>query len=175
MEISKSGNLLPGSAIGGRWQHKENRMTRLFMRGLLGVTLLGLDLSAAAQIYKWTDAQGKVHYTDRAGDTSAGRATEVKVPAAYATAPPAAQAQNWREQDAGFKDRQRAAASAAWRAPTPRMGNGTSSDSYRQETPQAKCGLARDILSGEAVRRNQSRTDQTDRDIATSDVKLFCH
>lgn len=149
-------------------------MTRIFIGGLLGMAVLGLHLSAAAQIYKWTDAQGKVHYTDRAGDTSAGRATEVKVPASYATATPAEQAQHWREQDAGFKERQRAAATAAWRAPALRTRSGTSSDSYQEETPQAKCGLARDILSGEAVRRNQSRTSQTDRDIASSDVKLFC-
>jgi hypothetical protein len=36
----------------------------MFRRGL-ALLLIGLALPAAAEIYKWTDAQGKVHYGDQ--------------------------------------------------------------------------------------------------------------
>jgi len=34
------------------------------MRGLLAVSLLACALTAQAQLYRWTDESGKVHYTD---------------------------------------------------------------------------------------------------------------
>ena len=141
---------------------------------LLGVVLQTNALPVAAQIYKWTDAEGKIHYTDSAGDASAGRSTQVHVaPAQQAGATPPAQ--DWRAQEAAFKKRQQMAATAERRYPTVNgRGSGESDLSYRSENPRAKCVLARDILSGQAQHSNRKPTDQNDRDIATNDINTFC-
>ena len=55
---------------------------------LLSVAALAVTLAsplALAQVYKWTDANGQVHYSDRAPSN----ATQIKGPTAPADAPPA--------------------------------------------------------------------------------------
>ncbi|WP_332876713.1 DUF4124 domain-containing protein [Massilia sp. S19_KUP03_FR1] len=145
-----------------------------FYSCMLGVAVLTTALPVAAQIYKWTDAQGKIHYSDYAGDASAGRSTQIRVTPAQPAgdAPPA---QDWRVREAEFQKRQRMAATPEPRFPTVSARSGSASDlSYRSEKPGAKCGLARDILSGAAQHTNRKPTDQNDRDIATNDIKTFC-
>lgn len=143
---------------------------------LLGVVLQTNAMPVAAQIYKWTDAQGKIHYTDSAGDASAGRSTQVHVaPVQQAGATPPAQ--DWRAQEAEFKKRQ-GMATTERRYPTVYArgggGGGEADLGYRSENPRAKCVLARDILSGQAQHTNRKPTDQNDRDIASNDIKTFC-
>src|SRR5687767_9210409 len=41
------------------------------MRAILGAALLATSLSAGAQMYRWTDSSGKVHYTDTPPPASA--------------------------------------------------------------------------------------------------------
>ena len=41
------------------------------MRGLIAFSLLACALTAQAQLYRWTDDSGKVHYTDTLPPTSA--------------------------------------------------------------------------------------------------------
>jgi len=57
---------------------------RRLVGGLVGCTLA---LGGQAGIYKWTDAQGRVHFGDRPG---AGQSEEVRLPASHGTSPPGA-------------------------------------------------------------------------------------
>jgi Domain of unknown function (DUF4124) len=71
---------------------------------------------AAAQTYKWTDADGKVHYSDQPPPANAKEQSTIKplkqsVPAP--TADPAAKAKTYVEQEADFKKRQVEAAERA--------------------------------------------------------------
>lgn len=66
-------------------------MRRMKTLGLLGVSL-ALALSASAQVYKWTDSTGKVHYGDQAPPEA--KAAQVKVDAVTSyDGPP--QVDNW--------------------------------------------------------------------------------
>lgn len=148
-------------------------MSKTYCVCVLCLALQAVHLPAAAQLYKWTDAQGKVHYTDRAGDASAGRASEIKVAPAPDEEEQSKLRQKWREQEAAYQQRHTAP------APRPLLRLPVAKDrgypvNYRSEAPAAKCGLARDILSGEAVHTNRKPVDQNDRNIAANDVKLFC-
>ena len=60
------------------------------MRGLLAVSLLACALTAQAQLYRWTDESGKVHYTDTPPPATA-RNVEKKAAARPAGATAAAQ------------------------------------------------------------------------------------
>jgi Domain of unknown function (DUF4124) len=87
--------------------------------GLLFAMLIGAGLvvlPAAAQTYKWTDANGKVHYSDQPPPASAKEQSTVKLrnpPAATPPASPAtdkdapeAKAKTYIEQEADFRKRQ---------------------------------------------------------------------
>jgi glutaredoxin len=58
-----------------------NRLVRRMLPGLL-LACVCAHLPAAAQMYKWTDAQGTVHYTDT--PPPAQKASQVKAPSAGA-------------------------------------------------------------------------------------------
>jgi glutaredoxin len=51
---------------------------RRFMTALTAVALLGLSSLAGAQLYKWTDDQGRVQYSDKAPDKG-GKKVDLKV------------------------------------------------------------------------------------------------
>lgn len=61
-------------------------------------------LPAHAQLYKWTDANGKVHYSDRPQDGT--NASALNVPrSAPSTTAPAAGRDDWRERDRASRER----------------------------------------------------------------------
>jgi hypothetical protein len=66
---------------------------------LLIVTLASLP--AHAQLYKWTDANGKVHYSDRPLD--GGNVKEIRVQ--RAATPAAGSGGDWRQQESDSRDR----------------------------------------------------------------------
>ena len=95
-------------------------MRHHLISGLLLAMIMGTGLVAppvAAETYKWTDAEGKVHYSDQPPPANAKEQGTVKqlkpsapTPAA-ASAPtekgaPAAKAPSYAEQEADFKKRQ---------------------------------------------------------------------
>lgn len=135
------------------------------MRAWLRWVVLGAACCAAAgqaQVYKWTDANGKVHYGDRK-DAAGARQQELKIklPPAAPPAPvqaPAAKASEvrWPEPPSP--------------APPPRSQSG----GKEHGTDASRCALAQDILNGRLRHTNGASIDQHDRDIATADVKRFC-
>ncbi len=75
-------------------------------RPLLTITLLCACASGHAQIYKWADAQGRIHYTDNKDDAGDAPIAELKMngeptvlPAQPAIGP------TWQQREAEFKRR----------------------------------------------------------------------
>ena len=143
-------------------------MSRKYLRMRL-VMALGFAMSAGtgvAQVYKWTDATGQVHYADRKDGVPKAEEVKIKLapqpPAAPKPPPPLWPAP--------------AASAPAWpppvaqRAEPPRSVSGGREDG----SDASRCALARDVLNGSLQHGNGAAVDQHDRDIANADVKRFC-
>ena len=145
------------------------------MRSLLAaLLLLLLSPPGHAQIYKWVDAKGQVHYSDRKDEADKATVDELKVvmPPREKTLP--ASMPDWQRREADFKRRQN---QQALRLPV-FTGTVKPSPSYyanEPETDASRCRLARDIAGGAARHRNGAPTDGNDRAIANRDIQSFCH
>lgn len=151
-------------------------------RGLRPV-LAGLALIVAAsvhgtEIYKWIDANGQVHYAERQPTGDAGKPSVAGAPAP-ATAPAAAEnpADYWRERERQFNERQlrRNQAEAASAAAKPRATTTPAGTNAADDPDQARCRLARAILSGSVRHNNGMPIDAYDRQVAENDARTFCH
>lgn len=136
------------------------------------VLLLCFSVSGAlAQIYKWTDKNGQVYYSQTPPPGQAAGTVDFRE-SQLGQAPPAKPA----DSPASVASRPAPAASAA-AAPKksppqpPKSLSGGKSD----ESDEARCNFARDILSG-AVKRAGRRgpVDDDDRAMAANDVQMFC-
>lgn len=119
-----------------------------------------------ATVYKWVDAQGQTHYGERPPE-SAKQATQVKVPPPGSARVPQEPSTDYLVSPSKFA----APVKPPVRAPHP-MPRAT--PRYDQGTPESRCTLARDILSGAARHRNGKPTDAYDREVARNDVKEAC-
>lgn len=84
------------------------------MRIVSLLVMLSLPFTAAAEMYRWVDAQGKVHYSDApppAGAKSA-KTIDVPTPPAAPSGDAAAKPKSWQEKDMEFRQRQTAEAEA---------------------------------------------------------------
>ena len=140
---------------------------------------LSLWLVAAtchAEIYKWVDANGRTHFSERKNDASKAKALELK-----ATTPPAADqpplspAEHWQEKERQFRQRQienqnaKPQEEAAASKPPKSLSGGVEDGS-----DASRCNLARDVLSGAVRHGNGKPTDKYDREIAENDVRRYC-
>ena len=77
---------------------------------LLAVTTLvafGLPLESRAEIYKWIDAEGRVHYSERKEGTSKPQMVELKdATRASTNSPNTGSSEYWQEQERRFRQRQ---------------------------------------------------------------------
>lgn len=126
-----------------------------------------------AQVYKWVDHKGQVHYSERKGDAGASPTAEVKITPSPKPPP----------QAKPLADDFRAPGELTMPPPTATNNTGqppaakgprAQSDGRDHGTDASRCALARDVLSGAVRHRNGKPTDQYDRDVASSDIKLFC-
>ena len=91
-------------------RHRVN-INRLLLALTVGATWLAV-MPAAAETYKWTDAEGKVHYSDQPPPANARDQATIKprkpssAPAATDKGAPPAKAKTYVEQEAEFKKRQ---------------------------------------------------------------------
>ena len=136
------------------------------------LTLLLAAPTSHADIYKWVDADGKTHYSERKDDAGKSKVEEVKIkssPEATASRP------GLQEQDTEFRQRQikRQQEEANANKPAPVKPRQLYSD--KPETDASRCEMARDILSGKLVHGNGAKTDANDRMIAERDKSRFCH
>jgi Domain of unknown function (DUF4124) len=150
--------------------------------GMFGACMTFLFVSSIcnAAIYKWRDADGKMHYSESKEEAGRAQAQAVKIRATAAPAPtetPASAAMMQRlqkdaadykaqqaQQESEQRDRSREAAKA-----DPAPGKN------QAETDESRCALARNVLSGAVHHRNGAPTDKNDREIAENDVRAFCH
>lgn len=147
-----------------------------FNRYVFGASLafLFLPLPVHAEIFKWVDAKGQTHYSERKEDAGKVKPEEVKVrpPPASARAS-GSSTPDWKEQEHRFKERQ----AQRVRESTPdvpvtrvkSLSGGRSDD-----TAASKCNLARDVLSGAVRHTNGAPTDKYDLEVAKNDVSAFC-
>lgn len=139
------------------------RRSRGFWLG--GLLLVHAGLAWSQTVYKWTDASGQVHYSERK-DGGAVKATEIKI--APSPPPPSPEALY------GQAEATRLSLNPTPPAPqTPRAPRALSSG-MAGGTDAYHCALARDVLSGAVKHRNGAPTDQHDREVAQGDIQRFC-
>jgi hypothetical protein len=142
---------------------------------IAAAALLLCALSPAhAELYKWVDAQGKTHYSDKADGAGKAKVQQLRVDTAPTPAPAkTGDTPDWQKQEAAYRKRQEQGGAAR----IPNGGMRASQEGYRsgkEETDSNRCRLARDILSGAARHSGGAPTDANDREIATRDVGAFC-
>jgi len=122
-----------------------------------------------AQVYKWKDANGQTHYSERS-DGAGVKPTELKIKASPADSAPAASTPQlrWKEQARPSQGDQAATPKQPPRPPKS-LSNGR-----EDGTDVSRCALARDVLSGAVRHPNGAKTDRHDLEVAESDVRLFC-
>jgi hypothetical protein len=151
-------------------------MKQAILKPVLFATCLSLmiTVTANAEIYKWVDANGKTHYSEKKDDAGKAKVEEVKVNAGEGKA---SAAPSWQEQEIEFRKRQVQRQQAEARAPKPKPKEPKPSDApdLHQETDASRCALAKNILSGKAVHGNGAITDVNDKTIAERDKSMFCH
>lgn len=132
---------------------------------LLGV-LLAVSATAAAQLYRWVDKDGRVHYTATPPPAGATKSRTIETPATP-PAPPAASGEPAAkddarkgpltpvEQEAAFRKRQLEAQKAAEKAALERQ---------QEETRLANCERAREALatfeSGQRISRTNAQGER---------------
>ena len=143
---------------------------------VLGAVIMMISASASAEIYKWVDANGRTHFSERPASGAQSVDTTGK-PASASPArasDPTAQSEYWQERERQFRERQldkrNEKPPAAVAAAPKSLSGGKAGNS-----DQSRCKLARDILNGAVKHSNGKPVDQYDRDVAASDVRAFCH
>ncbi|MDQ0013397.1 hypothetical protein J2W23_001776 [Variovorax boronicumulans] len=139
---------------------------------VLSAALAALLLPSAshAEIYKWVDAKGQTHYSERKADAGDARTVEVKP----APAPPqsAAPKEDWRAWSRATSPTQTATGVPPYGPPVARPRS--VSGGRENGTDASRCALARDVLAGLLQHSNGKPIDQYDRDVAQNDIKSFC-
>lgn len=122
-------------------------------------------LVAQADIYKWVDANGQTHYGERSSDAGTAPTSRIKAP------PPGSAPQTTVPSTAYLR-----APSKFAELPSPpvQTQNRLLSDGRDHGTNDSRCALAKDILANRLVHGNGKAADDYDRQVAQSDVSLFC-
>jgi len=138
-------------------------------KSLALLLLLSLPVGVCqAQMYKWVDAQGHVHFTDNKEEAGRARVEQMKGP----DAAPQPGGADWKLREEEYKLRHKQQPQAAAQRPR-QMPESYYSD--KQDVETSRCRLARDVLNGAARHMNGNPTDAYDREVAANDVKNFCH
>jgi len=139
---------------------------------VLGAALAALLPPSAghAEIYKWVDAKGQTHYSER--KTEAGDAKTVQVKPAPAAPQASAPKEDWRAWSRATPPTQTATGAPPYVPPAARPRS--VSGGRENGTDASRCALARDVLAGLLRHSNGKPLDQYDRDVAQNDVKSFC-
>lgn len=133
--------------------------------------------SSHAQVYRWVDANGQTHYSERKADVGSAKAEEVKIPPPPErpqTSTPSTDYTEYLRAPGTSAPPRQTSTGKTYKPPLDRTTQSLS-DGKDHGTDESRCALARDILSG-AVRHGKGKpTDKYDREVAQNDVKAFCH
>jgi hypothetical protein len=128
-----------------------------------------------AQIYKWVDASGQTHYSERKEDAGKATAVELKVESqSMSTRATNSSAQDWQEKERQFKQRQIQKPNERTYGPPAATRPQALSGGKSDETDSSRCNLARDVISGAVKHRNGAPIDKHDREVAENDIRAFC-
>jgi hypothetical protein len=143
---------------------------------IIWLTLASLSGTCHAEIYKWVDANGQTHFSERAAVAGA-KPIELEAEAP-ATPPRPSSAQYWKEQERQFQERQ-------WSKRTleqlrrPQLEEHPKSLSGGtkkfEDSDTWRCNLAKDIISGAVRHSNGFQTTGYDIKLAKENVRAFCH
>jgi hypothetical protein len=138
---------------------------------------------AGAQVYKWVDAQGRTHYSERKADAPSAQAKEVKItsPPQLTPTPLSSPAEDQRKRHGHGAPTAPKPTFTPSPLPAPVEPVVTAperlralSDGRDHGTDASRCALAQDVLSGAVRHGNGKPTDKYDLDVAQNDVKTFC-
>jgi len=142
------------------------------------LTCLFVTSICHAEIYKWVDANGVTHFSERNEKAVGAKVVEIKSqsPSTSAQAPRSS-LEYWQEQERKFKERQiyknfseQPKGPSLAQAPKSLSG-GTAKWA---DTDEWRCNLARDIVSGAVTRQSRAANDY-ERKLAEDNVRAFCH
>lgn len=122
-------------------------------------------LVAQADIYKWVDANGQTHYGERSSDAGTAPTSRIKAPAPVAVPQTTVPSTAYLRAPSRFVEMP---------SPPVQTQSRPLSDGRDHGTNDSRCALAKDILANRLVHGNGKATDDYDRQVAQSDVGLFC-
>jgi len=159
----------------GGWLTMQRSNFNLWIFGVCLTSLL-MASKSHAQIYKWIDANGQMHYSEKKDDAGNARTEELKLKSEPRSSQEAnSSAQYWQEQERKLQQRQaQTPKERTYRPPVvtrPKSLSGGKEDG----TDASRCALAQDVLSGAVRHRNRALTDAHDREVAGNDIRTFCH
>lgn len=139
------------------------------------LVLLCAAPAAHAELYKWVDSKGKVHYSSSKEEAGQAQVKELQYSSAPApsTAGPAP-VPTWQLQEDEYKKRQTASKQSGNELSRPGPKSAGSYGGNQLETDKTRCALARDVKSGVATLNNGNKTDAAARATAENDIKAFC-
>lgn len=149
---------------------KIRRLNRLLISACLALLLA--SPAVHAEIYKWVDANGQTHYSEKKED--AGKTDVVELKVKKSTQTTTQTSPTWQEQERLLQQRQAQKQADEMAKPPVDKRPKSLSGARVGDTDESRCNFARDILSG-AIQRMHSKTDQNDRDIAQNDIRAYCH
>lgn len=154
-----------------------SRKSTCFNLKLLGACPALLLLLAApnsnAQLYKWVDANGKVHYANHKQAVRNANFAELRTHAGTTVARPGTRPA-WQQQEDEFKKRREMEQAKQAAPPTVIRRPSVRNQGDKTETDSSRCRLARNIKSGAVRHTNGAATDANDLAIADSDVRTYC-
>lgn len=149
-------------------------LSKLFSFTLSFPVLLVLSFGtphATAEIYKWVDENGRVHFSDQ--KQGAGKASVQKLKVEATNVLEKSNTRPIYSSNGQFKAHNKQNRANLY--PPQRQSSKHEWGGKGAETDAKRCALARDILSGEAVHSNGMPTDSYDIKVARRDVEKFCH
>jgi len=139
------------------------------------VAQLALPSTGCAEVYKWTDENGQVHYGEKKASTSKPGAKQLTINDRKPSAAEVEAARrHWQLQDQMVNERQASQGRQTTAAPNGATGQRSLSGGKENGTDASRCNLARDILNGSLRHSNGAPIDKYDLDTARGDVRLFC-
>jgi hypothetical protein len=146
-------------------------------QGILSACLILLLVSSTslAEVYKWVDADGQTHYSEKKEDAGKAKAEALKFMSQPTTQATSSSPQFWQGQERQFKQRQVQILNEKPNAPPVVTRPESLSGGRSDETDSGRCNLARDVISGAVTHRNGAPTDKYDREVAENDIRAYCH
>jgi hypothetical protein len=142
----------------------------------ISLSFIFMSSTCNAEVFKWVDADGHVHYSEKKREAGATNAEVLKIkPQSVSEQEAASSAEYWREQDRKLKERQ--AQNQKTNTPNAPADSKTQSLSGGKsgESDESKCNLARDVMSGAVSHGNGAPIDSYDKELAKNEIRTYCH